>query len=117
GEIQRAGALGVLTCLTTTIEVGVDYAWAIGQCLLGSAQLFGLPAAQGFEELRISGSAAGVGSQLSQGLLDGRRLALAPGLGQLRGLLLLSSLVGEPGQRGGYGEPGQARQQSGRQCA
>ncbi len=85
----------------------VDHAGQLQQALFGFASELGVSTDDVHQALLLH-RCLGIGTQPPQRLLQCACLALAPGLGELCLLLLLSALLTEPDQRGSGAEPDQA---------
>ncbi len=92
----------------------VDYAGQVQQALLGIASTFAV-AAQRFDQHQSLRHRLSIALQLTQRLLQRTGLALAPGAGQLRPLLLLGILQAQPEQRCRCAEADQAARQAAEQ--
>src|SRR3546814_12837838 len=85
----------------------VDHAGQLQQALFGFASELGVSTDDVHQALLLH-RCLGIGTQPPQRLLQCACLALAPGLGELCPLLLLSALLTAPDQRCGRAEPDQA---------
>lgn len=95
--------------------MGVDHALPVQEVALGAGDQVAIAALQGRQQRRVAGRGLGVRLELPLGLLQGARLATAPGLDQLLLLLLADAQQAEADQRAGQQQPAEGRQGAGNQ--
>ena len=111
GEVQRSRTAGVGYGAAADVQMGVDHAGQVQQALLGIASTLTV-ATQRVDQHQSLRHRLGIALQLTQRLLQRAGLALAPGAGQLRPLLLLGILQAQPEQRCRCAEADQAARQA-----